>query len=283
MRNIDQEFELTRANDLSFWVDTKGSPLAEGESRVYPYHDEARDLKAIAATLNSRFDMVVDAFAGGGHSMLPILHSRIAQEGLGVDINPRAVELAQANAKLNNLHGRARFVRQDIVEGLPRFAGKVLYIANPPFALPAQGVDMDRMRDGGFDGLHLTRAYIDLALMDTYISEAIHGSKRGDAIIGLAYSRISIMGEVELLAELASRVSGFSSFKLELVEGATLWRGANGKKEQDNPMSLDRMHLKAVPGLDYDRQVVEYNDATQRHLAAGYNRLGYFRYVVEVG
>lgn len=283
IRILEQEFELVAANGLQFFVDTKGSPLAEGESRVYPYHDEGTDLLRIARALGQEFDVIVDAFAGGGHSLLPILNAGIAGNGYGRDINPRAIRLAEINTALNGLDSLTHFEIGDVRNGLPRFEGPTLYIANPPFALPAQGVEMDRMRDGGHDGLALTLAFINQATIDVYIEQALRGAKPGDVIIGVAYSRIGMNGLVELEEELKKLAGQGNSFIVGLVEGTKLWRGANGKKEQSNPMNLEMMFVKAEPGPDYDRQVEEYRTATKMHREEGYDRLGYFEYVVRVG
>lgn len=264
-RRLQTEFDFVNVEGLRYLVDTKGLPLFEGESRVYPYHDEGADLLRVAQSLPTEFDTVVDAFAGGGHSLLPIVSAGIGRHGYGIDLNPRAIKLAAINAGINGLGHRVHFEVGDIRDRLPRFSGRTLYIANPPFALPAQGVEMDQMRDGGHDGLRLTLTYINVVTTDDYVEETLRGAQPGDFIIGLAYSRIGTNGSIELQDELAKLVDGHSRFDLKLVEGRALWRSANGRKEQPNPMQLDRMEVKAVPGPDYARQVAEYQVATSVH------------------
>lgn len=280
-QDLQGRFEHVSANGLRFYVDTKQDPLGEGETRVYPYHDEASDLLGVAASFGVQFDVAVDSFAGGGHSLLPILSQGIARRGFGFDINPRAVNLARVNAA-QNLIDQAEFEVHDVHQGLPRVEGRALYLANAPFAIPAQGVEMDRMRDGGHDGLRLARAFINRALIESYVEESLRGAKPGDIVIGVAYSRIGFNGEVELTTALRRLVRENSFFSSALVEGRKLWRGANGRKEQDNPMNLDNMIVKAEPGEDYERQLQAYRDAIEQHREQGFNRLGYFSYVIHV-
>ncbi len=282
-QELNRDFNFQEVSGQFFFVDTKGSLLLEGESRVYPYFDEAADLLETAASLDTRFELMVDAFAGGGHSMLPILKAGIAERGIGIDVNPRAVALATTNAQLNEMDDVAKFVQSDIHSGLPRFEGKTLYIANAPFALTPGEIPHDIMRDGGADGLKLARVFINQATINTYVEEALTGAKPGDIVMGVAYSRIGTDGHIELSTELDQHVNGKGTYEVELLAGRKLWRGANGKKEQPNPMGLDMMYVKAEPGPDYEKQMAEYHLATKRHLDEGYNRLGYFRYIVRVG
>lgn len=281
-QELNRDFNPVLKDGLLFFVDTKGSALWRGETRVYPYFDEAEDLLETAKSLDSKFELIVDAFAGGGHSMLPILRDGIAQYGHGLDINPRAVVLAGANAKLNGFQDRSVFVMQDIHQGLPRFEGKTLYIANAPFALTVGELPHDIMRDGGQDGLKLARVFINQATVNTYVDEAITGAKPGDVIMGVAYSRVGVNGKIEIENELEKHVEGKGTFSISLIEGRTLWRGANGKKEQPNPMNLDMMYVKAEPGPTYGKQLEEYRQATAMHLAQGYDKLGYFRYIIRI-
>ncbi len=307
-QELNLDFDLQLVNGQSFFVDTKSAPLADGESRVYPYFDEAADLYSIAASLDEHFDNIVDAVAGGGHSMLPILRDGIAVQGYGIDLNPRAVNLASVNAAINGLDKVSTFVQGDIHDGLPRFEGKTLYMANAPFALTA-GEPHDVMRDGGADGLKISRVFIrqavdkadllaDLESEDrkdapysrinveghlAFVAGALMGAKPGDVVIGVAYTRIGTDGHAELASELEKYVRGKGAYEIKLLEGRKIWRGANGKKEQPNPMDLNMMFVKAIPGSNYARQVAEYRVAAEQHLKEGFDRLGYFAFVIRVG
>jgi hypothetical protein len=224
--------------------------------------------------------------------MLPILQEGIADRGFGIDLNRRAVDLAQFNAQLNGLKDRATFMNEDVnkvTDSVLSSDERTLFIANPPFALTTQadgtwdtdGIPNEErlMRDGGRNGLTLTRAYVTQALAKAYVAQTMEYAKPGDVIIGVAYSRIGVDEHVELEEELQTLVGDRGEFVLELVEGEKLWRGANGKKEQDNPMSLTQMHVKGTTAS----QKAEYDRAAANHLTEGYDRLGYYRYIIRVG
>lgn len=291
---------LTEANGVLLFVDDRRDVrLPEGVQRVYPFTDEATDLlqtaRRVVAEDGQKFDRVIDCVAGGGHSMLPILEANLAERGFGIDLNPRAVNLAQCNARLNGLQDRATFMMEDLHhldETILNSSERTLYMANPPFALTTQekdakwdtdlpgNPDEERlMRVGSRDGLRLTRAFITHSIAKAYAERALQHSKPGDVIIGVAYSRIGVNGNIELEEEMRNIIGNRGTFTLEPVEGATLWRGPNGKKEQPNPMPLTSMNIKGTT----DQQRAEYDNAAANHLREGYDRLGYFRYIIRVG
>lgn len=295
---LRQQFDLIQANGVSLFVDSKPEiQLRDGEQRVYPFTDEAADLLLLAQRVveerGNNFARVIDCVAGGGNSMLPVLKAGIAQRGFGIDLNPRAVNLAQHNASLNGMADRATFTIENISNldaTILESNEPTLYMANPPFALSIKGqwgTDLPGNRPeerlmregGGKDGLMLTRAYVTQTLSKAYAEHTLEHAKPGDAIIGLAYSRIGTDGHVELNDVLKGIVGNRGAYTVELVEGATLWRGPNGKKEQPNPMPLTSMKIKGTT----PEQRADYDRAAASHLAEGYDRMGYFRYVIRVG
>lgn len=266
------KYELVEANGLVCLVDPLRPELGEGEMPVYSFHDEAAELLRISKSLGEKFDTVVDAFSGGGHSMLPILDNGIANKGKGVDVNPRAVQLAGINSAVNELEGRANFTRGDTKAALPDKNGRTLFIANPPFALAVKGVQLEKMRDGGENGLVLTEAYLDRSL---------EAAEDGDWIVGVAYSRISRDGSIELEDLIKDKIGENCKYEVKLIEGATLWREPDGIKRQPNPMPISEMHTKARPE---DTEAVEsYNQASKFHIEQGWDKLGYFEYRIYVG
>lgn len=279
-----------RDNGLRFLADPEKPRLQVGEQAVYPYHDEADMLLKIAKRVRASrgwpFNVVIDAFSGGGHSGLPMVYEGIAERVIATDMNPRAVHLAQTNAKLNQLDSKGSFTEGDIryrdakgqyrQSALPKSdgLGDALYIANPPFALKAKGTKMDVMRDGGENGLTLTLAYA---------HRAIQTAKSGDVIIGIGYSRIRPDKSMELKEELQKLINRHGGkLTVTLLEGQTLWRGFNGKKEQPNPMPItgDVFALKADPKKL--EEVNAYKAAAKFHNDAGYTELGYFSYVIQM-
>jgi hypothetical protein len=66
-----------------------------------------------------------------------------------------------------------------------------------------------------------------------------------------------------------------------LLKGQKLWRGFNGKKEQENPMQLTEeiFAIKADPSNNHESEA--YKKAAAVHLQSGYNQLGYYAYILE--
>ena len=271
-------YEIVSANELVFLTDPEKPHLKPGEMAVYPYHEEARDMLGIAHEIvkyreGKEFSSCVDSFSGGGHTGLPMVNSGIAMTLVGTDINPRAILLAKVNAELNELDHPTRFRVGSIYNGIAPpsgIFGDTLYIANAPFALRPANVDLDVMRDGGEDGL---------TLLKVFAEKAVQIAKTGDAICGVLMSRIGVNHQIEAeqyLQGLTRKYGG--DLSLVLLAGRKVWRGYNGRKEQDNPMSLDMMYLKADPN---DNTAIEaWREATRLHNKQGYDRYGYFGYAI---
>jgi len=264
-------YNLVEANGCIYLVDPLKPKLRPGQDAVYQFHDEAGDLLQTARSLGMEFNMVIDAFRGGGHSTLPILKEGIALCGQSIDVNPRAASLDAVNALINRGFNRqvVSYVG-DTKVAIPANVGRTLFVANPPFALATKGVQLELMRNGGENGLELTLAYLDKTLIV---------AQPGDVIIGVAYSRIGFDGKIEVEEAIKEKLNGLGEYEIELVKDATLWRGPNGKKEQPNPMPLGQMHTKTNDPAEKEA----YNDAAKRHQEAGWEKLGYFRYIIRPG
>ncbi len=269
----EPQYEIVAANGLKFLIDTIKPDLHEGSLAVFPHHDEATDILHIAESLGATFEFAIDAFGGGGHSLLPILDNGLAKRGIAIDINPRAIRFARLNAFINELSERAYIREGDVRKDLPEaYFDNVLFLANPPFALHAAGVALDPMRDGGPNGLSLTLAFVERAL---------EKAKAGNVIIGVTYSRIRQDGDVEFTEKLDELVSGKGHAQVDLVAGAPIWREFDGVKRQPNPMPLIDMRVKARPDDEVAKRA--YDAAALMHEREGYDRLGYFKYVIRVG
>lgn len=252
------------------------------EEPVYSFHGESNDIiYAIDHFFPERkFGAAIECFAGAGHGGIKLRNS--GSLGLGasihsVDVNPRAIALAKANSAMNDsdIKYHQADILRDGFRNLPEQAkkpGETIYFGNAPFALTAPKRDLEVCRDGGSDGLEKTMAFIQASL---------EHSSPGDAVVGVAYSRIGNSGNYELedrLKQLQADGKQFT-YKIELVEGAKLWRGYNGKKEQDNPMSLSMMTAKGAPG---SATYKEYEAMAAAYKEEGWDKLSYVRYSIEI-
>ncbi|HOX01448.1 MAG TPA: methyltransferase [Candidatus Paceibacterota bacterium] len=101
----------------------------------------------------------LDLCTGTGVQALMSL-SRGAARVDAVDINPRAVRLAQLNARLNGWERRLRWFEGDLFEPLP--PGRYDRITcNPPLLPIPHGIPYPVIGDGGFDGLRFIRRILE--------------------------------------------------------------------------------------------------------------------------
>ncbi|EEW24331.1 peptide chain release factor N(5)-glutamine methyltransferase [Rhodobacter ferrooxidans] len=90
----------------------------------------------IAAALAQPFQRVLDLGTGSGVLLLTLLAERPAASGLGIDLSPAALNVAQANAETLSLANRATFALSDWLTAVP---GQYdLVVANPPYIAEAE-------------------------------------------------------------------------------------------------------------------------------------------------
>jgi release factor glutamine methyltransferase len=119
---------------------------------------------------------ILDIGTGSGAILLTLLAQLPSATGVGIDICPNALDIAQRNAQALGLGARATFTLGDMRSGLP--TGCDIVVANPPYipttALAALAPEVTRFDphlalDGGNDGLDYYRAIIAvLALAATH-------------------------------------------------------------------------------------------------------------------
>jgi release factor glutamine methyltransferase len=122
-------------------------------------------LEAIGEPRKHEALRIADLGTGTGAILLALLHEWPNATGLGTDIDPRAIETAEANAQALGLASRAQFRPADFSDDLNGTFD--LVVSNPPYiptrdiaALEREVRDHDPMRalDGGADGLDAYRA-----------------------------------------------------------------------------------------------------------------------------
>jgi len=266
------------ANGLIFITDFEKPRLKEGEMAVFPYSDEATILleqaKKIKESRGRGFRLAIDCFCGDGKSSLPMASHGIAERVLGGDINPRAIQFAQENARLNHLDANCHFCIRDVVKDPLLHSdapGDTLWFGNAPCAIKMKGARLEVMRDGGENGL---------ALAKIFVAKALEASESGDVILGFGYSRIRNDGTIEMEEEFQKMLQPYGG-RLEMVLlDCKLWRGFNGKKEQDNPMPITEETFAVKANPSNEGELFAYKNGARLHIQSGYNRLGCYCYII---
>ena len=89
----------------------------------------------IAAALDGEFSRVLDLGTGSGAILITLLAERAGATGTGVDLSPKALSVATANAAALSVAGRATFLQSDWLSAVRgRFD---LVVANPPYIAEA--------------------------------------------------------------------------------------------------------------------------------------------------
>lgn len=147
-----------------FW----GLPFALSAATLVPRPDTETVVEAALAAFGERGRdrlRIADLGTGTGAILLALLHEWPNATGLGTDIDPQAIETANANALSLRLQERAQFVLCDFSSALNQTFD--LVVSNPPYipthdidALAPEVRDHDPRRalDGGADGLDAYRA-----------------------------------------------------------------------------------------------------------------------------
>ena len=90
----------------------------------------------IAAALDGEFSRVLDLGTGSGVILITLLAERGEATGTGVDLSPKALSVAAANAAALSVAGRATFLQSDWLSAVRgRFD---LVVANPPYIAQAE-------------------------------------------------------------------------------------------------------------------------------------------------
>lgn len=119
----------------------------------------------IETALEAPFATVLDLGTGSGAILLTLLAERPAARGLGTDLSPEALAVAESNAQALGLAGRAQFQTADWFAGIE---GQFdLIVSNPPYIAEAEMAGLSpEVRDWephlaltpGGDGLDAYRA-----------------------------------------------------------------------------------------------------------------------------
>jgi release factor glutamine methyltransferase len=119
-------------------------------------YEPAEDSVLLAESAMISGGTLLDVGTGTGLQALSL--ARFAEHVSGVDINPKAVELAKRNASANGIRN-ADFWLSDLFSNVKGRFDTIIF--NPPY-LPGEPVDMqDRALAGGGDGTEIINSFID--------------------------------------------------------------------------------------------------------------------------
>ncbi|MEM7768090.1 MAG: peptide chain release factor N(5)-glutamine methyltransferase [Pseudomonadota bacterium] len=148
-----------------------GLPFKAGPGALIPRSDSETLVRVALDHLPpERPAVIADLGTGSGCLLVALLRSRPATEGTGVDASTEALAIAEDNARLNGVAGRARFDHMGWA-AWQGWASADLIVSNPPYirageidALAPEVRDHDpRLAlDGGRDGLDGYREIIGL-------------------------------------------------------------------------------------------------------------------------
>jgi len=146
--------------------------FALNEATLEPRPDSETVVQAVSGIVRKwqKPLRLLDLGTGSGCLLLSLLHEIPHATGLGIDIAPRAIEQAQANARILQLQDRAQFQTGNWFMGLTEKFHVIL--SNPPYItrgdieglMPeVRNYDPPAALDGGADGLDAYRHIIPAA------------------------------------------------------------------------------------------------------------------------
>jgi release factor glutamine methyltransferase len=148
-----------------FW----GLPFRLSPDTLVPRPDTETVVEAALAAVPDRQAplCILDLGTGSGCLLVALLHELPNAHGVGVDRSPGALAVARANARLNDVGGRAAFAASDWGAALAQKFD--LVVSNPPYvasrvidelAPEVRDHDPQGALDGGSDGLDAYRAIL---------------------------------------------------------------------------------------------------------------------------
>ncbi len=135
---IDQRIARRPVSKILGRRDFWGREFIVSDDVLDPRPDSEILIEAALARLPDNFaGRLVDLGTGSGCLLLSLLAERAQAQGLGIDISPRALAVAEANAARLGLAARAKFHcgdwLQDVTETAPSLFPADMIIANPPY------------------------------------------------------------------------------------------------------------------------------------------------------
>ncbi len=163
-RRADHEPVAHLLGHREFW----GLRFAVSPATLIPRPDTETLVEAALSLVPSRGAAItiIDIGTGTGCVLIALLHELRNARGIGVDIVPEALALAEANAQALEVAARVQWILDGDLKSLPVLAD--MLVANLPYVpsveLPSLARDVvefepRRALDGGVDGLSLFRRF----------------------------------------------------------------------------------------------------------------------------
>lgn len=164
-RRADREPVSHLVGEREFW----SLPFLVSRDVLDPRPDSEAVIEAVLEALPDRARglRLLDLGVGSGCLLVTLLRELRAAVGVGVDLSPAALEMAQRNAVRLQVADRAAFHLGDWLEALPADAGKFdLIVSNPPYIRSEEIATLEPevvrhepplALDGGTDGLDAYR------------------------------------------------------------------------------------------------------------------------------
>lgn len=274
---IDRHFDRVHITD-GFWV-----PALD---RVFPTCDESEIVcNAIRRLVpHSENLYLLDPACGSGHHSLGL--KDYCSRRASFDVSGRALAFARFNSILNG-DSRHLVAYGDIKDGIceeaiPLETSHMVFAVNMPFAIPPERSDakvrFSFAQDGGNEGSEFTLAA--LSAIRKFMDRGLKYAAL-DAVV-LCYSLGKELGDGNWswsLESVAREHFPDSDVSFELLQEERLWR-VNGKKEQENPMPLEKIVLKADCRHTFSDSVRDqkrdaYSERVRELKSRGYSHLGY--------
>ena len=233
---VDGRNLLAKVNAFAGRVFVTDGVWIDPRHRVFPFCDESEALVRHVREAGSQAwaDWVVDLATGCGHNVIGL-----GSRGLSValDVNPRALDWLHVNRALNGMDS-LRSALNDIRHGIPSdiaaaMRGRILFLANMPFAPSPAKAALPLTSDGGHSGADLQLA--------SFNSIARFAARAGSSCTIKASLMSMSVGDARSerweTVELARQVFGERCVRWSLLRHERLMR-VDGVREIDNPAPL---------------------------------------------
>ncbi|PHS28528.1 MAG: protein-(glutamine-N5) methyltransferase, release factor-specific [Robiginitomaculum sp.] len=189
-----------------------------------PRPETERLIELALGALGSGPSKILDLGTGSGAILYSLLSERPEALGVGVDLCPDALKIADANARALNLNKRIQLIEGNWGAALDLAPFDVL-VSNPPYIASAvintlepevRAFEPMLALDGGADGLDAYRAI--LPLIPCYLKSGGWfafeiGADQGEALLNLAQTQENIQ-KIEIFQDLVGRdrvICGYSN------------------------------------------------------------------------